>query len=56
MLAGGGVGSAGPTLSVSSRLDVRRYAVAGDRAYELGTEDGRNLLAGYKRAVNILKG
>jgi hypothetical protein len=33
--------AAGPTLSVSSQLDVRRYAASGDRAYELGTEDGR---------------
>ena len=29
--------AAGPTLSVSSQLDVRRYAASGDRAYELGT-------------------
>jgi hypothetical protein len=32
--------AAGSTLSVSSQLDLRRYAAAGDRAYELGTEDG----------------
>src|SRR5487761_128340 len=29
-----------PTLSVNSHLNLRRYAAAGDRAYELGTEDG----------------
>jgi hypothetical protein len=46
-LPGGDIGSAGPTLSVSSRLDVRRYAVAGDRAYELGTEDGRYPAMGF---------
>ncbi|WP_273843646.1 glycogen debranching protein [Rubrobacter calidifluminis] len=29
-----------PTLSVDSRLEDRRYVVAGDRAYVVGTEDG----------------
>jgi len=33
--------AAGPTLSVSSNLGNRRYAASGDRAYDLGTEDGR---------------
>src|SRR5580693_906335 len=46
----GGLASAGPTgptLSVSSQLDLRRYAAAGDRAYELGTEDGRYPAMGF---------
>jgi hypothetical protein len=42
--ASGGTGS---TLSVSSQLDLRRYAAAGDRAYELGTEDGRYPAMGF---------
>jgi hypothetical protein len=37
----------GPTLSVSSQLDVRRYVAAGDRAYELGSEDGRYPAIGF---------
>ncbi len=37
----------GPTLAVSSQLDLRRYAAAGDRAYELGTEDGRYPAMGF---------
>ncbi|MBV9450368.1 MAG: hypothetical protein JO345_31215 [Streptosporangiaceae bacterium] len=37
----------GATLSVSSQLDLRRYAAAGDRAYELGTEDGRYPAMGF---------
>jgi hypothetical protein len=32
---------------VSSQLDLRRYATAGDRAYELGTEDGRYPAMGF---------
>lgn len=32
--------SLSPTLSVSSNLTNRRYVAAGDRAYELGSEDG----------------
>src|SRR5436309_3158620 len=40
-------GPAGATLSVSSQLDLRRYAAAGDRAYELGTEDGRYPAMGF---------
>src|SRR6202049_3045771 len=40
-------GPGSPTLSVSSQLDVRRYAAAGDRAYELGTEDGRYPAMGF---------
>ena len=42
-----GVAPAGSTLSVSSQLDVRRYAAAGDRAYDLGTEDGRYPAMGF---------
>jgi hypothetical protein len=41
------VPAAGPTLSVSSQLDLRRYAASGDRAYELGTEDGRYPAMGF---------
>src|SRR5712672_2820810 len=44
---GGGTASASPALSVSSQLDLRRYAAAGDRAYELGTEDGRYPAMGF---------
>jgi hypothetical protein len=48
----GGVSAAPPgsptgTLSVNSQLDLRRYAAAGDRAYELGTEDGRYPAMGF---------
>ena len=39
--------AAGPTLSVSSNLGNRRYAASGDRAYELGTEDGRYPAMGF---------
>ncbi len=39
--------AAGPTLSVSSQLGVRRYAASGDRAYDLGTEDGRYPAMGF---------
>ena len=39
--------AAGPTLSVSSQLGTRRYAASGDRAYELGTEDGRYPAMGF---------
>ena len=39
--------SSGNTLSVSSQLDARRYVAAGDRAYELGTEDGRYPAMGF---------
>ena len=42
-----GMAPATPTLSVSSQLDLRRYAAAGDRAYELGTEDGRYPAMGF---------
>jgi hypothetical protein len=41
------VAAAVPALSVSSQLDARRYAVPGDRAYELGTEDGRYPAMGF---------
>src|SRR5712691_2478698 len=33
--------SQSPTLSVSSNLTNRRYVASGDRAYDLGSEDGR---------------
>src|SRR5437773_9842053 len=36
-----------PTLSVSSNLANRRYAAAGDRAYDLGSEDGRYPAMGF---------
>ena len=39
--------AAGPTLSVSSNLSNRRYAASGDRAYDLGTEDGRYPAMGF---------
>jgi hypothetical protein len=35
------------TLSVSSNLGLRRYVAAGDRAYDLGTEDGRYPAMGF---------
>jgi hypothetical protein len=36
-----------PTLSVSSQLNQRRYVAAGDRAYEIGSEDGRYPALGF---------
>src|SRR6266581_5414004 len=45
--ASGGAAAGGSTLSVSSQLDTRRYAASGDRAYELGTEDGRYPAMGF---------
>lgn len=36
-----------PTLSVADRLEDRRYAVAGSRAYVVGTEDGRFPARGF---------
>src|SRR3954454_19189482 len=39
--------AAGPTLSVSSQLDARRYVASGDRAYELGSENGRYPAMGF---------
>src|ERR1700748_1731597 len=39
--------AAGPTLSVGSNLSNRRYAAAGDRAYDLGSEDGRYPAMGF---------
>ena len=36
-----------PTLSVSSQLSQRRYVAAGDRAYDLGSEDGRYPAMGF---------
>ncbi len=42
-----GAASLSPTLSVSSQLSQRRYVAAGDRAYELGSEDGRYPAMGF---------
>ena len=39
--------SLSPTLSVSSNLANRRYVAAGDRAYDLGSEDGRYPAMGF---------
>src|SRR6266699_4201801 len=39
--------SLSPTLSVSSNLANRRYVAAGDRAYDLGSEDGRFPAMGF---------
>ncbi len=39
--------SLSPTLSVSSNLANRRYVAAGDRAYDMGTEDGRYPAMGF---------
>src|SRR5947209_4993910 len=39
--------SLSPTLSVSSNLANRRYAASGDRAYDLGSEDGRYPAMGF---------
>jgi hypothetical protein len=39
--------SVGPTLTVSSNLANRRYVAAGDRAYDLGSEDGRYPAMGF---------
>src|SRR5947209_18483167 len=36
-----------PTLSVSSNLANRRYVASGDRAYDLGSEDGRYPAMGF---------
>lgn len=42
-----GAVSLSPTLSVSSQLDRRRYVAVGDRAYDLGSEDGRYPAMGF---------
>jgi hypothetical protein len=47
LLPGALAAARGRELPVSSRLSFRRYAVAGDRAYELGTEDGRYPAMGF---------
>jgi len=39
--------SVSPALTVSTNLANRRYVAAGDRAYELGTEDGRYPAMGF---------
>jgi hypothetical protein len=36
-----------PTLSVSNRLDDRRFVTTGDRAYIVGTEAGRLPAMGF---------
>ena len=36
-----------PTLSVSDRLDDRRFVTTGTRAYEVGTEAGRYPAMGW---------
>src|ERR1035438_1718221 len=41
------VASLSPTLSVSSDLNLRRYVTSGDRAYEIGSEDGRYPAMGF---------
>ena len=40
-------GATGQTLSVSTLLSQRRYVAAGDRAYDLGSEDGRYPAMGF---------
>ena len=40
-LATPGPGNRGPTLTATERLAAKRYAAAGDRAYVIGTADGR---------------
>ena len=42
-----GLTGSSPTLSVSSQLAQRRYVASGDRAYELGSEDGRFPAIGF---------
>ena len=39
--------SVSPTLTVSSNLANRRYVASGDRAYDLGSEDGRYPAMGF---------
>ena len=39
--------SVSPTLTVSTNLTNRRYVASGDRAYELGSEDGRYPAMGF---------
>jgi hypothetical protein len=39
--------SVSPTLTVSANLANRRYVASGDRAYELGSEDGRYPAMGF---------
>jgi hypothetical protein len=45
--AGAEIAAAAPELSVSDRLDDRRYAVAGERARAIGFEDGRFYANGW---------
>jgi hypothetical protein len=44
---GGGVAQAAPELSVSDRLQDRRYLASGERAYVVGFEDGRFYANGW---------
>src|SRR5919109_1314352 len=46
-LAGADIAAAAPELSVSDRLDDRRYGVAGERARAIGFEDGRFYANGW---------
>jgi len=41
LLACAPAAAAAPELSTSDRLEARRYAAVGTRAYSVGTEDGR---------------
>jgi hypothetical protein len=41
LLACAPAAAAAPELSTSDRLEARRYAAVGTRAYSMGTEDGR---------------
>ncbi|MDQ6793170.1 MAG: glycogen debranching protein, partial [Candidatus Dormibacteraeota bacterium] len=43
----GGASTGTPRLSVSDRLDDRRYVAAGTRAYDIGTEAGRYPAMGF---------
>ncbi len=47
LLAAAAPASAAPELSVSDRLDDRRYAAIGTRAYSVGTEAGRFPAMGF---------
>jgi hypothetical protein len=47
MLAAAGPAAAAPELSISQRLEDRRYDVAGERARTIGFEDGRFYANGW---------
>ncbi len=40
-VAGAAPDPGGPTRSTTEKLDLKRYVAAGDRAYIIGSEDGR---------------